>query len=48
MTVNHDSKGRAALRQKEMLLINQDNFWPKLQIYVGLVPPHDFAQRDDQ
>lgn len=48
MTVNHDSKGRAALRQKEMLLINQDNFWPKLHVYVGLVPPHDFAQRDDQ
>lgn len=46
--MSHDSKDRAALRQKVMLLINQDSFWPKLQVYVGLVPPHDFAQRNDQ
>lgn len=42
------SEGKAALHQKVMLLINQDNFWLKLQVYVGLVPPHGFALRNDQ
>lgn len=27
---------------------SSENSRPKLQVYVGLIAPHDFAQRNDQ